>query len=226
MRTFVAMCLGVLAVAAQAHANLIVNGSFETPLVPPGGTATFPGGSTAITGWTIVGVDSSLVHTNFTQSGITFQAQHGNQWLDAAGHTSNSMTSGVRQVVPTTPGGLYAISFYVGSARDNVFFNAATIDLQIDGGPRVPFHNPIAPNNMLHWQQFTVPFVATGSTTTITFYNGSAPNNFLSALDNVVMEGLVPEPSSLAVALIGAIGLWTCGRRAPLRSPSVVARRS
>jgi hypothetical protein len=187
--------------AAPVLANLIVNGSFETPVVPNGSFTNFPGGSTAITGWTVVGVDSSVVDGDFTQSGITFQAQDGEQWIDMAGVTSNSSSSGVTRSVPTTIGGLYELSFYVGSAQASPFFAAATVDLSINGGPRVPFHNPIAPSNMLNWQQFIVPFVATSNPTNLTFYNGSASNNFLSALDNVVIEG-IPEPSTGVLALV------------------------
>jgi hypothetical protein len=201
-----AACWVVLA-ATPALANLITNGSFEAPLVPAGSTATYPGGSTAITGWTVVGVDSSLVSGSFMQSGITFQAQDGQQWLDLAGFTSNSMTSGVTQDIATTPFQIYEVSFYVGSATDGGFFFPTSVDLSIDGGARVRFTNPIAPSNMLNWQQFTVPFLATQSSTNITFYNGGASNNFLSALDNVVIEGIT-EPAGIIVGLIGFLNLF------------------
>jgi hypothetical protein len=209
------ICLAAV-VATPAVANLIVNGSFETPAAPVGGTAIYGAGSTAITGWTVVGVGSdsvALVSTSFTQSGVTFQAQDGQQWIDLAGNASNALTSGATQSIATVPGGLYSVSFYVGSADDNVnnFFFPSTIDLSINGGPRVHFTNPIAPPNMLNWQQFIVPFVATGSSTSLTFYNGGASNNFLSALDNVVVEGVVPEPSSVILTGLGAIGFL--GRR-------------
>ena len=186
----------VMMMATRSSANLIVNGSFEVPAVPNGSFTNFPSGTMAITGWTVVGVDSSVVDGDFMQSGITFQAQDGEQWVDMAGVTSNSSSSGVTQSFGTATGRTYLLSFYVGSARDNVFFNAATVDLSINGGPRVPFHNPIAPSNMLNWQQFTVPFVAVSTTTTLTFYNGSAANNFISALDNVVVLEAIPEPST------------------------------
>jgi len=205
-------------VASPAMANLIVNGSFETPVVPVGGTSTYGAGSTAITGWTVVGVGSdaaSLVSTSFMQSGVTFQAQDGQQWIDLAGHLSNAQTSGVTQNI-VTPSGLYEISFWVGSADDNQnnFFFPSTIHLSINGGPRVPFTNPIAPPNMLNWQQFVVPFVATGGSTNITFYNGGASNNFLSALDNVVVEQVVPEPVSVPLLMVATAGWFLLRRRA------------
>ncbi len=178
-------CVAVLTLAvAPTEAVPIVNGSFEVPIVPFGGFTNFAAGSTAITGWTVVGVDSSVVSGSFTQSGIVFQAQNGNQWIDLAGVTSNSMASGVRQNVATMIGGVYELSFYVGSATGGPFF-PATVDLSINGGARVGYTNPTGPTNMLNWKLFTVAFTATSATTTVTFFNASAPNNFLCALDSV-----------------------------------------
>ncbi len=179
-------CVAVLTLAlAPAKANLIVNGSFEVPLVPSGGYINYPGGSTAITDWTVVGVDSSVISGTFTQAGIVFQAQNGNQWTDLAGVTSNSSSSGVRQIVATTIGAVYQLSFYVGSATGGGIFFPATVDLSINGGARVGYFNPTGPSNMLNWKLFTVEFTATSTTTTVTFFNGSAANNYLCALDNV-----------------------------------------
>src|ERR1700681_291827 len=85
------------------HANLISNGSFETPLVPVGGFTNFAGGSTGITGWTVVGPQASVVSTAFTQSGILFTAADANQFVDLTGFNANSV-EGVEQTVTTTPG--------------------------------------------------------------------------------------------------------------------------
>ena len=183
----VAGLAAAIQLAAPARANLIVNGSFESPAVPVGGYTNYPGGSTGITGWTVVGVDSSVGSTAFVQSGIAFHSQHGNQFLDTAGVTSNSSASGVSQNVPTTAGASYTLSFYVGSCTDNNFFYPSTVDLSINGGPRAHYTNPNAPSDQLNWMQFTVSFTATGSSTVITFYNGGAPNNYESNLDNVTL---------------------------------------
>lgn len=191
-------CLAAI-LATPAAANLIVNGSFETPVVPNAGFTNFPAGSTAITGWTVVGVDSAVINKNFTQSGITFQSQDGNQFIDLAGITSNSNASGVTQTILTVVGQTYEVSFYVGSSTDatsNHFFFPSTVDLSIAGGARVHYTNPVGPTNMLNWQLFVAPFTATGTTTSITFLNGSASNNFESMLDNVVVNA-VPEPRTI-----------------------------
>ncbi len=185
MRQSLAVAVMLWAGASAAGANLIVNGSFEAPSVPVGGYTNVGGGSTAISGWLVVGVDSALTSGSFQQSGITFQAQQGSQWLDLAGVTSNSSASGVRQTVPTAVGRQYQISFYVGSATAAPFFAPATVDLTIGGGQRTGYFNPTGPANALNWKLFTVPFTATGNSTAIEFNNGSASSNYLSAIDNV-----------------------------------------
>ena len=156
-----------------------------------------------------MGVDSAVVNKTFTQNGIVFESEDGNQWLDLSGVTSNSTASGVTQDVPTTIGTAYQLSFYVGSATDNTLFFPATVDLSIDGGARTSYTNPTAPANRLDWKLFTVAFTATKSMTTLTFFNGGASNNYLAALDNVSLS-LAPAPVPALgplppIALAGAL---------------------
>jgi hypothetical protein len=122
--------------------------SVEIPPVTNGSATAFAGGSTAITGWTVVGFDVGIISGTFTQSGITFQAQSGNQSADLTGN-SNSNTNGLRQLLTTVPGQMYDLEFYVGSARGGGIFFPATVDLSIDGGTRTSYFNPTGPSNML-----------------------------------------------------------------------------
>jgi len=208
--------------SVPTNAAVIVNGSFETPIVPVGGFTNYPSSNpTAITGWTIVGVDSAIVNKSFAQNGITFQAQAGNQWIDLAGERSNSMASGVRQSVDTIVGHTYQVTFYVGSAKDTAgAFDSSTIDLTIGAGSREHYNNPATPSNQLDWKQFNVSFLATSISTALTFQNGSAATNFLSALDNVSIADItdgapVPEASSIAIWLVfgAVVGLKAKRRR-------------
>lgn len=207
--------------AGSARADLLVNGSFEAPVVPVGSFTNFPSGSTAISGWTVVGVDSAIVNGSFIQSGILFRAQAGNQYIDLAGVTSNSQSSGVTQTVATTVGLAYQLRFHVGSAQGGGFFFPSTFDLSLNDGPRVAHTNPATPTNALDWMAFSVPFVATTPTTKITFFNGGASNNFNSALDGVSLELAPTAVPTLglpgAAALLGALALLASARPGPAR---------
>jgi hypothetical protein len=185
---------GCLLATLPSRANLINNGSFEVPVVPVGAYSDFASGSTAISGWTVVGSDVDVSSGAFSQNGITFQAQSGVQWLDLTGTTSNSTQNGVTQTVATVVGQAYELDFYVGSATDGNYFFAATVDLSIDGGARTSYFNPTAPTNAMDWALFSTRFVATGPSTTLTFYNGSPSGNYSSGLDNVSLTP-VPEPA-------------------------------
>ena len=66
-----------LGLPSQTHANLLVNGSFETPVVPVGSFSNFLSGSTAITGWTVFGPAVSVVSGSFTSGVLSFPAQDG-----------------------------------------------------------------------------------------------------------------------------------------------------
>ncbi|MBX9736376.1 MAG: DUF642 domain-containing protein [Phycisphaerales bacterium] len=207
MLACVAAAIGGL--AASAHAT-VTNGSFELPPVTPGTFSVFGGGSTSITGWTVVGGNVAVISASYVEGGVTFNAQSGAQWLDLTGTGSNSLSNGVSQDVATTIGQLYRLSFYVGSATDNNSFSASTVDLSIGGGGRASFTNPTAPRTTMDWQLFTADFTATSTLTNITFFNGSAPNNNLSGLDNVTLA-VIPAPG--AAALLGLCGLLAARRR-------------
>ncbi len=207
MLTFIAVSVGGL--AGSAH-GAVTNGSFEDPAVGAGHFTTYFGGSTSITGWTVLGDRVTVISTSYTESGITFNAQDGGQWMDLTGPASNSASNGVSQDLATSTGQLYRLSFYVGSATDNSTIFASTVDLSIDGGARVGFTNPTAPRSTLDWQLFSVDFVATSDLTNITFFNGSASNNNLAGLDNVTLQ-VIPGPS--AAAILGLSGLMASRRR-------------
>ncbi len=207
MLACVAAVIGGL--AASAHGT-VTNGSFELPVVPTSSFATFTTGSTSITGWTVVGDRVSVISGTYVESGITFNAQSGAQWIDLTGPGSNQPSNGVSQNVATTIGELYRISFYVGSATENSGVFASTVDLSIAGGPRVSFTNPTTPRTTMDWQLFTADFTATSTLTNITFFNGSSPNNGLSGLDNVTLQ-VIPAPG--AAALLGLSALLAAGRR-------------
>ena len=116
LATGVTILLAIVMILAvkDARANLITNGSFEMPVVPVGNFTNFLTGSALITGWTVTGPEVSVVSGTFTQSGFTFPAQNGNQWLDLTGGEGTNSFEGVVQTVSTTPGTNYDLSYWVG----------------------------------------------------------------------------------------------------------------
>jgi hypothetical protein len=165
--------------------NLITNGSFEAPTVPSASFTSFARGSSAITGWTVVGplgTSVSIVHRLYTSGGFSFPAQESAQWLDLTGLVVNQ-PEGVQQAVLTTPGTRYVLSFWVGNVGPG-YGTTSTVEVDINGLSAGSFTNS-TPATTLRWQQFSFPFVATGSSTTIAFLNRDPLGDNSNGLDNI-----------------------------------------
>ncbi|MDB5811753.1 MAG: hypothetical protein JWN94_3875 [Betaproteobacteria bacterium] len=206
---FLSLLLGISAAHA---ATLLTNGSFETPVVPVGSFLSFPVGSTAITGWTVVGpvgTSVSPVSGTFSQNGVAFIAQDGAQWLDLTGFNINS-TEGVSQAVATVIGNQYQLSYYVGNTTGGgIFGTSSTVNVSINNVASFSDTNSTVSPGAQNWQQFTHTFVATGASTTLALLNGDPANDNNNGLDNVVLVdlgpavGVVPEPDAYAMMLGG-----------------------
>ncbi len=195
-------------------ANLITNGSFETPVVPAGGFTNFNSGSTAITGWTVVGPQASIVSGSYTAGCCEFPAEDGVQWLDLTGDESNAV-EGVQQTVATTSGTQYALSFWVGNVDDptGFFGNTSTVKVYLGGitGTLLGTFTNSSTSTTQTWEQFTTSFTATGSMTTLDFINADPSTDNSNGLDNVVLNAsstsAIPEPATLPLTLSGLLGL-------------------
>ena len=83
---------------------VVLNGSFEDPLVTVNSFSNFNSGSNAITGWTVMGPAGSHVSiVSGTFLAPAFPAEDGAQWLDLTGNGSNQL-EGVQQTLATTAG--------------------------------------------------------------------------------------------------------------------------
>lgn len=218
----------LLVAAGVLRADLITNGSFETPTVTDMSFTEFvPGGSVTIPGWTVVGAAGgvAIVAGDFSQGGISFPAESGLQWLDLTGLQTNS-TEGVEQTVATTPGSIYDLSFWVGNvdSPSTTFGTTSTVDVRlggIDGSLLLAATNDSTSATTQVWQQFTAEFTAAGSTTTLDFLNGDPSNDNTNGLDNVTLTlkpttTAVPEPGALPLAALVIIALGFYRRRKAL----------
>jgi choice-of-anchor C domain-containing protein len=204
----------ILSCVVSAQANLITNGSFETPVVPAAGFDNFVSGSTGITGWTVVGPEVSVVSTTYASECCSFPAEDGTQWLDLTGDGSNTL-EGVQQTVATTPGTTYDLSFWVGNTYDpgGVYGTTSTVDVRLGGADGTllgAFTNSSTTTGTLVWEQFNTSFTATGSSTTLDFLNADPESDNSNGLDNVsltVGTSAVPEPGTLPLLGIAIGGL-------------------
>jgi hypothetical protein len=188
--------------ASAAHANLLVNGSFENgAFVNQGNDTMSPGvGSTVITGWTVVtDVTAWIGPTN--PFGLT--ASQGSYFLDLTNYQPGPPFAGVSQAIATIPGAVYSLSFDLGSSNfwgrpDSLSASAA--------GTSHSFVSPSTGTNN-DWTHESMQFTATGATTTV-LLQGTGGINYIG-LDNVDVELVslpaVPEPETWAL-LLGGIG--------------------
>jgi hypothetical protein len=208
-------CLFICALAfiIPAHANLINNGSFESPTVPEGGFTDFLSGSTSINGWTVVGPEASIVSATFSFECCVFPAEDGARWLDLTGDGSDTV-EGVQQIVATIPGTEYTLSFWVGNVFDpgGIFGITSSVDVRLGGTSGTSlgvFTNASTTRGTQVWQQFVTSFTATGSSATLDFLNADPNGDNSNGLDNVVLTASttdVPEPCTLSLMVLAIIG--------------------
>jgi hypothetical protein len=223
--------------STSASATIVFQNGFESPVVNHTGPSGSSGGydnygtGSSIGPWTVVGpigaTDAvSVVTTNFTQNGISFPAQSGNQWADLAGQNANG-NEGVATTITGLLGKTYSVSFWVGNVVDpaGVFGTSTTVNLLVNGSPVLAAVNTNgAGQNTQVWQQFTYQSAASVDSITFTFLSGDLRSDFSSGFDNVVISTVdgVPEPSTWAMMILGFGGVgFVAYRRRNQRSQSV-----
>lgn len=199
------------AAASQvAAANLFANAGFESP-----GNYTYQlysGGSTAITGWTTV--LSGVEHYNSTAYGLGAAAD-GLMVVDLANYVFAS--GGIEQAVATQAGQRYDVSFFAGNTASSGRDGTGIVKVTLDGSTTLQFNTAVATSAAYAWAERSFSFVATGSSTTIRFWNDQNPFAHFALIDGVSAAPAVPEPTTASLLALGLLG---CGLRMRRRQPA------
>jgi uncharacterized protein DUF642 len=201
-----AQCVAALGIAtpATAASNLVVNGTFSSPLVGPG-SDDFVATGAMFPGWRVVGAngDVAIMSGTFAQNGYTFGADGTSQWLDLTG-LSNSAT-GVEQTISTIDGLRYTLRFATGNTVDpgGIFGVSSSIAVSINGHVILTATNTRGRGTTRQvWKNFSTTFVATSTTTHLEFLNEDPSTDTEDGLDDVSVStpsGI--EPSTIATSL-------------------------
>jgi hypothetical protein len=207
--------------AGAAHANLLVNGSFESGVFTDQGNATetFSAGNTTMPGWTVTGRQLSWINVG-NPWGLS--AQDGNLFLDLTAYIAGAPFGGVTQTIATTLGQQYDLSFFLGSRTD--LWGGPPISITASAAGVSQTFTDNASHNISTWTREDLLFTASGTSTAITLL-GTAGVNYIG-LDNVSVDcvgtdcsgtprsgGAVPEPATASLLGFGLAGLAFIRRR-------------
>jgi hypothetical protein len=212
---FLAMLLafgGLFVQSVSAVTNLVVNGSFEEPVVTD--TAQwdiFESGTTGL-GWTVEWrSDIPTSDGIYTRPDPALQELHAgvNGWLPqegsqyaeldtdwyGPGHPQNNEPASVKiyQDLPTGAGCEYNLTFYF-SPRPGTPAGDNILEVSWDGTLIDSISR--AGNSNTDWTYHAYTLNATGSTTRLEFADGGTANSLGTFLDNVIVEEVsCPEPT-------------------------------
>jgi choice-of-anchor C domain-containing protein len=207
--------LAALLLAAVTTTGLMAapfqNGSFETgTLVNTATWDTLPAGSTAITGWTVVGDGIDYI-------GAGWVAANGSRAIDTL---SCGVSGGVSQTFDTVPGSTYWVSFALAGNPDG-----GVKTVTATAGPTTAnftFNTAGATATAMNWSTRSFVFTANSTATTLTLRGGILGGGSScagAAIDNVAVNLLsanVPVPvegGGIAAVLLAIAGAAALRRR-------------
>ena len=171
--------------------SLLANCGFEAPIAV-GGSYVLVSTGQQLAGWTVVGANGNVgaLSGSFTDAGLTWPAQEQSQTLDLTGN--GTAATGVSQAVTTKVGTEYQLSFWSGNvSHAGVYGTMSTVIVRLDDQEIFRATNSEgAGTTSLAWRQSTVTFVATATSSTISFINGDLATDNSNIIDNVVLREL------------------------------------
>ena len=174
----------ILFAGVQTAFAVGTNGSFETG-TDPGAFATLVPGDTDITDWTVVSGTLDYI-------GTYWQASDGARSIDMNGTDAGSIS----QVLTTVVGATYDVGFDISGNPDG---GPALKELSVSANGDLPqnySYDTFVEGNTtadMKWASSTYSFVATTTSTTLTFTSLIA-GAFGPALDNVLITETLPPP--------------------------------
>ena len=199
----------VLCVGLPAHANLLLNGSFESGNFIPDGnnTMSLAVGATDMTGWTVVNNPLAWIGP---LNPFNLSASDGGYFLDLSGYDDSAPYGGVlqSQTIATTIGAQYQLSFDIGT---DPLYDGAPVSVQVTAGSASAIFTstPLNPNQ---WQSFNLDFIATSANTSISLVGQAGTNEKYIGLDNVNLM-IIPEPSTLTLFAGAGLLVFAAWRR-------------
>ncbi len=204
---------------SAAAANLVVNGSFETPVVPTGSGA-IPSMTTGLTGWTIASGNIDLLGLK-SPGNPYWQNAAGNQSIDLNGTTPGA----IYQDIQTVAGQVYNLRFAHACNPDGLTNHALSVFWAGANVTNAPFPYPNTTVTSMGWQYVTLPVIGSGGLDRLEFEDlNIEPDSAGPTLDDVsltpalVLSNLYYQPEqsleegeASGNGLIGtsAYGLWT-----------------
>jgi hypothetical protein len=175
--------------AALPAGSLIQNGSFETPAAASG---TF---FSSIPGWQpTIQCGAGGIEIQRNAFGPAFDGQ---QSLEL----NSNCVDGVSQVVPTTPGVTYTLSFAF-AARPGTAASQNQMRVVFDGATVASVGPLLSPGSSMAWVLHQVAVTATGTSTTLTF-QGTDPSSGDTVGTELDAVSLVATPQTLTGRAFG-----------------------
>ena len=176
--------------SVAASGNLLVNGSFESGSYTFGGDKgeNLPVGSTAINGWKVVTNNVAVLENG---NPYMFVAEDGNISLDLQSYSDVFPYGGVQQVIGTSAGEQYELSFWIG-VQNSVSNSQGPASLTATAGSASETCTNTLNGSGQRWEQFQLKFTAAGSSTTISLGGVSTAGSQYIGLDNALVVPYLP----------------------------------
>ncbi|KFE57837.1 DUF642 domain-containing protein [Pseudomonas syringae] len=180
--------LAISAGAAQSAsaANLLTNGSFESPGCASSCVLNTPAQANAITGWTTFLSGAEYFNLPAQISGSS--AADGVDIVDLANNIYRN-GGGLQQNFATTVGARYRLTFSAGNSKYAGRAGTGIIQVKV-AGQSTSFETPVATSSTVVWGTVTYDFTAKSDQTTLSFWNEQDPYNYFAFIDKVSVERL------------------------------------